>query len=86
MSLVAQPIISTSWEAEAGGLQLQGQPGKLSENLSQSKKRAGLYLEVECPSSQGPLVQLPVIGKKVKSSEFQTIQCKRKLSLPPLLG
>lgn len=31
------PIIPAIWEAEVGGLQVQGQPGKLSETLSQSK-------------------------------------------------
>jgi hypothetical protein len=30
---------SSTWEAETGGLQIQGQPGLHSESLSQKKKR-----------------------------------------------
>jgi hypothetical protein len=30
---------SSTWEAETGGLQIQGQPGLHSESLSQKKKK-----------------------------------------------
>ena len=41
--LWCMPVVSETLEAQAGGLQVRGQPGKFSEALSQNKniKRAG---------------------------------------------
>lgn len=38
------PLIPDTWEAEAGGLNVPGQPGELGESLCQNKiKRVGMY-------------------------------------------
>lgn len=37
-----------TWEPEAGGLQVLGQPRQFSEALSQKLKWLGIYLSVEC--------------------------------------
>jgi hypothetical protein len=36
--MIAQPVISATQEDEAGGFQIQAQPLKLSERVSQKKK------------------------------------------------
>ena len=33
------PVIPVSWEAEAGGLQVQDQPEQVSETLSQQRQK-----------------------------------------------
>jgi hypothetical protein len=35
LDMVSHTYNPSSWEAEAGGLQVQGQPGQLSETLTQ---------------------------------------------------
>lgn len=63
LSLVAQPVISTTWKAEAGGLQIQGQPELQSKfksspgNLSRTCLK--IKRELGCISECLPIITRP---------------------------
>lgn len=60
------PVIAATWEVEAKGSQVPGQPGQLCETLSHNKifKSLGYNSVVDCFFSKRPQVQYSILQEK----------------------